>query len=305
MQIFWFLFILAFLSLLLQILMSRETNLRVIVARKRAFGGRQIRWWHYLDWYGPVELRHADDHSDISIREAIIQPWKSVFTSPIIGLLCLYSGVVYGLLYLLITTLTTVFVSIYGWTIGVSGLSYIGLGIGFMLGVVIIGSTSDRIMAKHTKRNNNVPIPEIRLNVCVFFAFLIPLSFWWYGWSAEHHTFWLAPVTGLLCFGLGMIGIFLPIQTYMIDAFPENAATATAALASSRNVIGAFLPLAGPLLYEDLGYGWGNTVLGFVALILIPAPYFIARYGGTLRTRRTTSISANEISPVPERSNLP
>lgn len=207
-------------------------------------------------------------------------------------------GFVYGLLYLLLTTLTSVFVTIYGWSIGVSGLSYIGLGIGFMLGVVVIGSTSDRIMAKHTKKNNNVPVPEVRLKVCVFFSFLIPLSFWWYGWSTEEHTFWLAPITGLLCFGLGMIGIFLPIQTYMIDAFPENAATATAALASSRNVVGAFLPLAGPILCkfililklglchdvltlrqsdEDMGYGWGNTVLGFIALVLIPAPYFIAR----------------------------
>ncbi|KAL2287657.1 hypothetical protein FJTKL_05034 [Diaporthe vaccinii] len=64
---------------------------------------------------------------------------------------------------------------------------------------------------------------------------------------------------------------------------------ATAALASSRNVVGAFLPLAGPFLYEDMGYGWGNTVLGFIALVLIPAPYFIARYGGKLRTRGTTS----------------
>ncbi|KAG6365003.1 hypothetical protein INS49_006609 [Diaporthe citri] len=287
--VFWLLFILGFLTLLLQIFASRETNLRVIMARKRAFEGKPQRWWHRLDWYGPVELPHADGHRDISIGEAIRQPWKFVFTSPIIGLLCLYLGFVYGLLYLLLTTLTSVFVTIYGWSIGVSGLSYIGLGIGFMLGVVVIGSTSDRIMAKHTKQNNNIPIPEVRLKVCVFFSFLIPLSFFWYGWSAEEHTFWLAPVTGLLCFGLGMIGIFLPIQTYMIDAFPENAATATAALASSRNVVGAFLPLAGPILYEDMGYGWGNTVLGFIALVLIPAPYFIARYGGKLRTRGTTS----------------
>lgn len=123
-----------------------------------------------------------------------------------------------------------------------------------MLGVVVIGSTSDRIMAKHTKQNNNVPIPEVRLKVCVFFSFLIPVSFWWYGWSAEEHTFWLAPITGLLCFGLGMIGIFLPIQTYLIDAFPENAATATAALASSRNVVGAFLPLAGPILCKYISF---------------------------------------------------
>jgi hypothetical protein len=76
MQIFWFLFILAFLTLLLQVFTSSETNLRVIMARKRAFEGRPRRWWHRLDWYGPVELRHANGHRDISIGEAVLQPWK-------------------------------------------------------------------------------------------------------------------------------------------------------------------------------------------------------------------------------------
>lgn len=152
------------------------------------------------------------------------------------------------------------------------------------MGLVLIGSTTDGLMAKHAARNNGIPIPEVRLKVCVYFSILVPLSFWWYGWSAErdgklqsscpllaqripackledftsafiidlthvyHLAFWLAPVTGLTCFGIGMIGIFLPIQTYLIDAFPENAATATAALASSRSVVGATLPLAGPSL---------------------------------------------------------
>lgn len=76
MQVFWLLFILGFLTLLLQIFVSRETNLRVIMARKRAFEGRPRRWWHRLDWYGPVELPHADGQRDISIGEAIRQPWK-------------------------------------------------------------------------------------------------------------------------------------------------------------------------------------------------------------------------------------
>lgn len=211
-------------------------------------------------------------------------------------LLCLYSGFVYGLLYLLLTTITEVFVTNYGWSIGVSGLSYLGIGFGFLLGVFIIGSTSDRMMAKHTQKNNNVAVPEIRLKASIYMSILIPLSFWWYGWSATNRVFWLAPVTGLLCFGLGMIGIFLPIQTYIIDAFPEYAASSTAALASSRNLVGTFLPLAGPYLCraspsrssvlcvlilvivdQDMGLGWGNTILGFIALLLAPAIYFIAK----------------------------
>jgi hypothetical protein len=35
---------------------------------------------------------------------------------------------------------------------------------------------------------------------------------------------------------------------------------------------GAFLPLAGPPLYKAVGYGIGNTILGLIALLMIPIP---------------------------------
>lgn len=269
MQVFWLLLILGGLTVLLQIFGSRETNLRLILARKRAFKGRPRKLWHRLDWYAPVDVFDDQGYKDVNLAQSMLRPWKVcmienqtiqqwftnyannfkfIFTSPITGIICLYSGFVYGLLYLLLTTITTVFVQEYHWSIGISGLSYIGIGLGFLLGVLVIGSTSDRVMAKHTKLNDNVPVPEVRLKVCVYFSFLIPISFFWYGWSANQHAFWLAPIFGLACFGLGMIGIFLPLQTYMIDAYPDYAASSTAALASSRNVAGTFLPLAGPYL---------------------------------------------------------
>ncbi|KAI1747785.1 synaptic vesicle transporter [Xylaria castorea] len=305
--VFWLLLIIGSLTALLQIFASRETNLRLILARKRAFKDRPRKLWHRLDWYSPVDISDAKGYKDVNLAQSMLRPWKVyirlkteqfllcrtncvntfqfIFTSPITGMICLYSGFVYGLLYLLLTTVTTVFVQNYHWSIGISGLSYIGIGLGFLLGVLIIGSTSDRIMAKHTRLNDNVAVPEIRLKVCVYFSFLIPISFFWYGWSADKQVFWLAPILGLACFGLGLIGVFLPLQTYMIDAFPDYAASSTAALASSRNVVGTFLPLAGPYLYRSLGLGWGNTILGFIALALIPAPYLIARYGSQLRLR--------------------
>ncbi|KAH6985271.1 major facilitator superfamily domain-containing protein [Ilyonectria destructans] len=283
--VYWLLFILGGLTLMLHVFVSRETNLRVILARQHAFKGRPRRWWHRLDWYGSAEVSDTEGHKGINLVQSMLRPLQFIFTSPITGILCLYSGFVYGLLYLLLTTITDVFVQNYHWSIGISGLSYIGIGIGFMLGVVTIGGTSDHIMAKHTKLNNNDAVPEVRLNICIYLSFFIPISFWWYGWSVDKQAFWLAPISALICFGLGMIGILLPVQTYMIDAFPEYAASSTAALTSSRNVVGTFLPLAGPYLYKAIGIGWGNTLLGFVALLLIPAPYFIAKYGEKLRLK--------------------
>ena len=43
------------------------------------------------------------------------------------------------------------------------------------------------------------------------------------------------------------------------------------------------LPLAGPSMYASLGLGWGNSILGFIAIALIPAPGFIYKFGGRIR----------------------
>jgi hypothetical protein len=94
---------------------------------------------------------------------------------------------------------------------------------------------------------------------------------------------WIVPVIGLVPFGFGMMGIFIPIQTYTIDSFPAFAASGVAALTVSRSLFGAFLPLAGPTMYQALGLGWGNSVLGFIAIALIPAPLMIYKFGGRIR----------------------
>lgn len=36
-------------------------------------------------------------------------------------------------------------------------------------------------------------------------------------------------------------------------------------------------------MYKALNYGWGNTVLGFLAMIFIPAPILFYKYGERMR----------------------
>ena len=63
--------------------------------------------------------------------------------------------------------------------------------------------------------------------------------------------------------------IFMPVSTYLIDAFTKYAASAMAANTIFRSIVGAFLPLAGESLYRDLGVGWGNSLLVGAFLYLI------------------------------------
>jgi MFS family permease len=111
-----------------------------------------------------------------------------------------------------------------------------------------------------------------------------------YGWTTHYHVHWIVPIIALIPFGIGVMGIFAPLQTYMIDCFPRYAASAIAGMTALRCLFGALLPLAGPDMYESLGLGWGNSLLGFVAIAFIPIPALLFRYGKTVRERWPVSV---------------
>lgn len=198
------------------------------------------------------------------------------------------------MLYLFFTTISDVFTSNYGFSVGLSGLAYLGIGIGFFAGMSIIAITSDRIVKRLTAQNDEQFEPEMRLPTMIFFAAILPISFFWYGWTADKHVFWLVPIIGMFPFGLGMMGVFMPVQTYIIDCYPKYAASANATLTTTRSLVGALLPLAGPQMFKSLGLGWGNSLLGFLALAFVPIPIVFTKYGKAIREKWSLDLEKNK-----------
>lgn len=78
----------------------------------------------------------------------------------------------------------------------------------------------------------------------------------------------------------------MPAQLYLVDLFgSEAAASALSASLLLRYVSGTFLPLAAPNMYKAMGYGWGNTLLGFLALAFTPAPVFFYIHGHRIHSK--------------------
>jgi hypothetical protein len=125
------------------------------------------------------------------LLNGITRPLKLLSTQPIVLLCSLYMSFLFGLLFLLFTTLTPVFISTYGWAPDMTGLAYLGIGIGNFLGIGFVAKTSDATIIKLAKRNGGKYEPEMRLPLCVFFGFLIPVSFFWYGWTAYYKVHWI------------------------------------------------------------------------------------------------------------------
>ena len=217
------------------------------------------------------------------LSRAIVRPTKMILLSPINILISLASAFMNGLLFLLLTTFPVIFDQIYGFTPTELGLSFLGIGVGNIIGLAIFTLTSDRYIRYRASQGKLKP--EDRLIHVILSGPLVAVGLFWYGWSAQAHTHWIVPIAGSSLIGMGNILFFTAIMGYLVDTFTEYAASAIAANTVLRSIGGTLLPLAGRRMYQVLGVGWGNTLLGTLALIFTPALIFLYANGESIRLR--------------------
>jgi MFS family permease len=119
------------------------------------------------------------------------------------------------------------------------------------------------------------PRPENRLIPILPAMIAFPVGLFLYAWSLEKRLHWIVPALATLLCGFSLSSSTTPIMNYLVDIFGDRSASAVAAVLPLRYVGGAFLPVAAPYMYARLGYGWGNSLLGFVLLVALPAPFLV------------------------------
>ncbi|KAF7117689.1 hypothetical protein CNMCM5793_006812 [Aspergillus hiratsukae] len=274
--VFWLVAILSGVLTVACLVCIPETYAPVLLIRKAA---------HLRKETGNPNLHSKYDDAKSPLRTfatAIIRPTKMLLFAPIVTIMAVYIALIYGYMYLLFTTFTFIFIDQYGFNSGEAGLAYLGVGIGFILGLLATGFYSDTVVKK--KRQSGVSKPEDHLIPLIFGAILIPISFFFYGWTAYYKTHWIVPIIGTGFFGLGMLFAFMPVQLYLVETYTIYAASAIASNTVLRSILGAVLPLAGQKMYQTLGLGWGNSLLGFISLVFIPVPFLLVRYGERIRS---------------------
>lgn len=214
---------------------------------------------------------------------SIIQPMKLLILSPTVALPALGLAVILGIMFLMLSTMSTVYQQLYGWSIGASGLPYLGLGAGLFTGLAVYSCTADKAYTQFESSQATKPPPEIRLAPISLGSPLCAVGLIIYGWAFEKQLHWALPIVGCVIFSWGMVAFTMPVTTYLIDVFHTEAAGPVGASAVLRCLVGGLLPLCSSNLYDKLGFGWGNTVLAFIALAFTPFPYLFYRHGDKLR----------------------
>ncbi|SPJ74080.1 related to multidrug resistant protein [Fusarium torulosum] len=187
------------------------------------------------------------------LKRSILRPFKLLFLSPVVLFLALYAAFCFGLMFLLLTTFSNVFSGQYGFDMGITGLCYLGMGVGTLGGLIAQGKFSDNIMRKRAEQRGGEPKPEDRIPLMAYLSWTIPVGMFWYGWSTDEKAHWIVPIIGSAFVGIGFIFVVMPSMIYLVDCFgPEAAASALAAHTVLRSVTAAFLPLAGPRIVIEL-----------------------------------------------------
>ncbi|PBP25566.1 MFS multidrug transporter-like protein [Diplocarpon rosae] len=235
-----------------------------------------------------TEFDRPDRTIGKSLRISLLRPFKLLFTQIIVQVLALYMAYLYGITYLVLSTFPGLWENEYDESVGIGGLNYISLGVGFFIGTQISAPCQDRIYRALKKRSNGVGKPEFRVPLMLPGALLVPIGLFWYGWSAQAQTHWIMPNIGAAIFSAGTIVGFQCIQTYIVDAYTRYAASAIGATTVLRSLAGFGFPLFAPYMYSALDFGWGNSLLAFIGIALgWPAPILLWKYGENLRKKST------------------
>lgn len=233
-------------ALVLLIFFQKETYGPVVLVAKASELRRLTRNWGIHAKQEEVEV----DLKDLAIKN-LTRPLRILFTEPIVLIITLYMSFIYGLLYLNLTAYALVFQGVYGFSLGVSGLPFIALIVGVLIGLACV-VLMNKSYVKKLRANNNIPVPEWRLPLPMVGGILFAAGLFWFGWGGySTQAPWIVPTLAGGFIGFGIFSVFLQCLNYIIDAYLMFSASAIAANTIMRSMFGAIFPLFAVCLHPS------------------------------------------------------
>ncbi|KAJ0414189.1 major facilitator superfamily domain-containing protein [Aspergillus carlsbadensis] len=272
----WIVLIIGGLVLVL-IASVKETYAPVILKKRAAIKRKETqdtKWWTRYD--GGVSFTS-------SLKINLKRPFVMLITEPICIFWDGYVAIVYGILYLCFVAYPIAFQQERGWSPGIGGLSFVGIGVGVLIAIACEPLFRKVINLHRKDPETGMVQPEAMVSVVFFGATLLAIGQVWFSWTCTSNVHWTLPILAGVPFGTGNACVFIYASNYIARSYDIYAASALAGNMLTRSVMGAFLPLAGPSMYKALGLNWASTVLGIVEAVCILIPVVFYFYGHRIR----------------------
>lgn len=229
-----------------------------------------------------------------AVKAYLFRPLEMLVVEPIVCLSSIYVAFVFAVLFGFFEAFPIIFRGVYLMDTGVSGLPFIGVGIGLILGVIAFiilnnyrdyPKNPDGTRGRRDENGNYIwDAPETKLLVAQIGAFFLPIALFWLAWTSRKSIHWIAPTLSGVPFGFGLIWVFFGIVLYYSMSFPPAyVASALAANNLLRYVMAAVFPLFIIQMYDKLHIDWATSLLAFIALAMVPIPFVFRKFGERLR----------------------
>ncbi|PTB42498.1 hypothetical protein M441DRAFT_137562 [Trichoderma asperellum CBS 433.97] len=248
------------------ILYKRAKRLRKATGDSRLRSQSEIDAAHYT----------ARDHLIVLGRAFTL-----TFSEPIVLLMNLYAGLLYGVLFIWFESFPIVFGGIYGFNQGEQGLVFLGIFVFALVSLALFLQWIKTHIA--TKVNEPGFTPEMILPPTFLGCLALPICLFWFGWTSRADIHWIIPIIGSGFFSVGVVTLFNSLLNYLGISYPTYAASIFSGSALFRASFGASFPLFARQLFSQLGVGPGNSLLGGIAVLFMPVPFVFYKYGAKIR----------------------
>ncbi|KAK1700868.1 putative bicyclomycin resistance protein [Colletotrichum godetiae] len=217
----------------------------------------------------------------------LLRPLHMLFTEPIVAILSLYVACMFGTLFMFFGAFFYVFDKTHGYTLTQTGLVFLAIAFGCVLGCITMVLCDHHLYQPRARRFSPGEIPpELRLYPAMLGSLGLPVSLFWFGWTARPDVNAAAPIIAIVIFGWGNITLTISSIQYLGDTYHRsNVASAASANSLARYTFAAAFPFFSLQMYQKLGIGWASSLLGFLSLILLPGPWIFFKYGKVIRQR--------------------
>ncbi|KIW23793.1 uncharacterized protein PV07_11966 [Cladophialophora immunda] len=226
------------------------------------------------------------------VRKYMFKPAIMFCVEPMLMVMALYIAIVYGILYLTFFAFPYSFVQGRGWDPRTGTLPFLSILTSVIVSSYGVAVYSKRYYRPRLRARGSV-LPEDRLPLVMLGSLILPIGLFFFAWTSSRN---ISPVPQIIAgffIGSGIMLIFTNAVAFLVDIYLQSAASAMAASTIVRSLVAAGFPLAASRMYRSLGTAWATSVLGFLCVLAIPAPFLFYRYGRKLR-------QMSRFAPTPE-----
>ena len=189
--------------------------------------------------------------------------------------------------------MSTLFKKTYGLSDLNIGLTYLGNGFGCIIGTLTTGKFLDRdyrrFKESHTGRPEDFPLERARLRTVWLWSALQCATVLTFGWTIQYKIHISVPIICTFIMGWSSTSMISVVSTLVVDIFPKEAASATAAINLLRCLMGAGGVAAVLPLVNAIGAGWTFTILTGMSIAGLGLVVLQMGYG---RRRRLSRVQA-------------